>query len=308
MNYTGFIFPAFEYNSFKDLTSFKGVQIYWKLFHNVFKANFTQVIASKTFQLLSRFFMNLHQQLLLVIFLRKKMRQSCKIIQKFSFQTTFGPRGKKDGGKPEFCRHIQIGLKIGVMRRSHHLNNSLSLWTFKALTRTLRCQANLIENLFDDDYDFILTAHFQSNPLEWCFSRCRGMSGGFFLISVEDTICSEKNLKIKSLLREDTDINEEIKIICLGVNGNHGTKNRLMRLMRLTIQIFATKGLPTFSISTISIFSVSKSPKPKSNCNFHFSYLLSGELISIHEKHWKFKSSFYWRYLESPKFFLIRLF
>ena len=199
MNYTGFIFPGFEYNSFKDLTSFKGGQIYWKLFHNVFKANFTQVIASKTFQLLSRFFMNLHQQLLLVIFifLRKKMRQSCKIVQKFSFQITFGPRGKKDGGKPEFCRHIQIGLKIGVMRGSHHLNNSLSLWNFKALTRTLRCQANLIENLFNYDYDFILTAHFQSNPLEWRFSKCRGMSGGFFLISLKDTYALKKIGKSK---------------------------------------------------------------------------------------------------------------
>ena len=42
------------------------------------------------------------------------------------------------------------------------------------------------------------------------------MSGGCFLISLKDTICSEKILKIKSLLKEDTDINEEIKISCPG--------------------------------------------------------------------------------------------
>ena len=38
------------------------------------------------------------------------------------------------------------------------------------------------------------------------------MSGGRFLVGLKDTICSEKILKIKCLLKEDIDIDEEIKI------------------------------------------------------------------------------------------------
>ena len=40
------------------------------------------------------------------------------------------------------------------------------------------------------------------------------MSGGRFLVGLKDTICSEKILKIKSLLKEDIDIDEEIKVSC----------------------------------------------------------------------------------------------
>ena len=42
------------------------------------------------------------------------------------------------------------------------------------------------------------------------------MSGGRFLVGLKDTICSENFLKIKCLLKEDVDIDEEIKISCSG--------------------------------------------------------------------------------------------
>ena len=42
------------------------------------------------------------------------------------------------------------------------------------------------------------------------------MSGGCFLVGLKDTIGSEKLLKIKSLLKEDKDIDEEIKVSCPG--------------------------------------------------------------------------------------------
>ena len=42
------------------------------------------------------------------------------------------------------------------------------------------------------------------------------MSGSRFLVGLKDTICSEKNLKIKYLLKEDIDIDEEIHIISPG--------------------------------------------------------------------------------------------
>ena len=37
LNYKRFIFPAFEYDGFEDPISFKGGQISWKIFHNVFE-------------------------------------------------------------------------------------------------------------------------------------------------------------------------------------------------------------------------------------------------------------------------------
>ena len=42
------------------------------------------------------------------------------------------------------------------------------------------------------------------------------MSEGRFLVGLKDTICSEKILKIKCLLKEDIGIDEEIKISCPG--------------------------------------------------------------------------------------------
>ena len=39
LRYKCFIFPAFEYDGFEDPVSFKGGQISWKLFNNVFEKN-----------------------------------------------------------------------------------------------------------------------------------------------------------------------------------------------------------------------------------------------------------------------------
>ena len=75
-------------------------------------------------------------------------------------------------------------------------------------------QARLIEDLFDDRYDFILTALFQSDPLEKRFGKYGQMSRGRFLVGLKNVICSEKVLKIQRLLKEDTDIDVEIKISC----------------------------------------------------------------------------------------------
>ena len=83
------------------------------------------------------------------------------------------------------------------------------------MIRTLRCQACLIEDLFADGYDFILTACFQSDPLERCFGQYRQMRGGNFLVGLKNTI-SEKIIKIKSLLKEGIDIDEEVKVTGTG--------------------------------------------------------------------------------------------
>ena len=45
------------------------------------------------------------------------------------------------------------------------------------------------------------------------------MRGCHFLVGFKDTICCEKVLKIQSLLKGETDIDEEIKISCPGEMG-----------------------------------------------------------------------------------------
>ena len=128
-----------------------------------------------------------------------------------------GQAAKKDDGKPEFCRVLADWIETWCNERVPSFEQfTLSLSTAKALIRTLRCQASLIEDLLDDGYDFILTARFQSDPLERRFGQYRQMSGGRILVGLKDTICSEKILKIKCLLKEDIDIDEEIKISCPG--------------------------------------------------------------------------------------------
>ena len=113
-----------------------------------------------------------------------------------------GHAAKKGDGKLEFCRALADWIENWCNDRVLAFQQfTLSLSTAKALIRTLRCQASLNEDLFDDGYDFILTARFQSDPLERRFGQYRQMSGVRFLVGLKDTICSEKILKTKCLLR-----------------------------------------------------------------------------------------------------------
>jgi hypothetical protein len=85
---------------------------------------------------------------------------------------------------------------------------SFSPQTRAALARTARCMAALIEGLLDSGYDFVMTARFQSDPLERRFGQYRQMSGGRFLVSLMNTEVSEKILKVRALLELDIDISE----------------------------------------------------------------------------------------------------
>ena len=120
-----------------------------------------------SFQLPSQFLVNLHQQLLLVIFLRKKMMQNfwnilihrgLFEILNFSFQTTFWTMlQKRDNEKPGFCRALADWIENWCNEKVPSFEQfPFSLSTVKALIRTLRCQASLIEDSFDDGYDFVL--------------------------------------------------------------------------------------------------------------------------------------------------------
>ena len=240
LNYKRFIFPAFEYDSFEDPLSFKGGQVSWKLVHDIFekdclleaklrkapkithkvlhpgdcKQNVLVALAifhESTSAALTSYFPEKKNE---VEFL--KLFNIWWIISNSEVQFSnhiLGHATKKDDGKPKFCRALTDWIENWCNGRVPSFEQfTLSVSTAKALIRTLRCQASLVENLFDDGYDFILTACFQSDPLERCFGQYRQMIGCRFLVGLKGTICSVKVLKIKCLLKEEIDIDEEIKI------------------------------------------------------------------------------------------------
>ena len=88
---------------------------------------------------------------------------------------------------------------------------NLSAQTSAALRRTLRCHS-LIEDLLAEGYQYVLTARFQSDPLERRYGQYRQMSGGRFLVSLKDVLNSEKILKIKSLIKEGFDVDDNMKV------------------------------------------------------------------------------------------------
>ena len=107
-----------------------------------------------SFQLPSQFLVNLHQQLLLVIFLRKKrMRNFWNIlihrglfeILNFSFQTTsWIMLKKKDDEKPGFWRALTDWIENWCNEKVPSFEQfPFSLSTVKALIRNLRCQVSL---------------------------------------------------------------------------------------------------------------------------------------------------------------------
>ena len=67
-----------------------------------------------------------------------------------------------------------------------------------ALVCTLRCHAALIDDLLSEGQQYVLTAKFQSNPIERRFGQYRQISGGSFLISAKDIAILEKMLKVKT--------------------------------------------------------------------------------------------------------------
>ena len=123
-----------------------------------------------------------------------------------------GHAAVKGDKKPEFFRAMADWIESWTNEKIPCSQKfTLSAQTSSALIRTLRAQAQLIEDLLDEGYEFVLTARFQSDPQERRFGQYRQMSGGRFLVSLKDTEVSEKILKTMSLIKEGIDIDESVK-------------------------------------------------------------------------------------------------
>ena len=210
LNYKRFIFPAFEYDSFEDPLSFKGGQVSWKLVHDSFekdclleaklrkapkithkvlrpgdcKQNVLVALAifheSTSAALTSYFPEKKNEPEFLKLFNIRRIISNSKV--QFS-NHILGHAAKKDGWKPEFCRALTDWIENWYNVRVPSFEQfTLSVSTAKALMRTLRRQASLVKDSFDDGYDFILTAPFQSDLLERRFGQYKQMIGCRFLV------------------------------------------------------------------------------------------------------------------------------
>ena len=82
----------------------------------------------------------------------------------------------------------------------------LSRQTFDALIKTNRAIADLSNALLSEGYEYDLTGRFQTDPLERRFSQYRQMSGGRFLVSLNEVMRSESIIKIKCMLERDFEL------------------------------------------------------------------------------------------------------
>ena len=72
--------------------------------------------------------------------------------------------------------------------------------TSDAFIQTLKAQSNLISELHDDEFAFVIPRRFQNDPLEKRFAQYRQMNGGRFLVSMWGVESSEKIWLIRSLI------------------------------------------------------------------------------------------------------------
>lgn len=132
---------------------------------------------------------------------------------RFNSRDKLGDAAVKNDGKPEFLRSFADWVDTWQNQKLRNTEKfTLSAQTSAALCRTLRCQAALIEDLLSEGKEFVLTARFQSDPIERRFGQYRQMSGGRFLISAKDVSTSENIIRIKTLINQGCEIDSSVKI------------------------------------------------------------------------------------------------
>ena len=123
--------------------------------------------------------------------------------QQFNMNFHRGDAAKANDCKPTFLRKLADWFsKWKTQQPAKTEKFTLSKQTTSALETTLRCTATLIEDLLQEGYAYVLTARFQTNPLERQFSKYRQMSGERFLVGLREATNNERILVLKSLLKE----------------------------------------------------------------------------------------------------------
>ena len=233
LNKKKFVFPKFSFNHFEDPIEVDDGYVDWRLFHQVYEKD--QELQANLRKAHKMTYRTLHPgnnkqnvSLALNIFdetssaainsyfpARKSAASFLSLFhklfvilnskQKFNSNNRLGNAAVAGDNKPKFLREVADWVE----KWSECEYFTLTPQTSKALTTTLRASASLIEDLLSEGYDYVLTARFQTDPLELRYSKYRQMSGGRFLVSLCEVTHSERILAIDSLLREDINFWEE---------------------------------------------------------------------------------------------------
>ena len=242
INNKRFLFPSFNFDGFFDEINVTGGEISWKLLHEVHEkddkldANLRKAprITSKVLhpgsckQSVPVALAVFHETTSAAIYSyfpdRTDAAQFLKLFNdwwiisnsknQYNFNNNLGNAAIHGDGKPEFLRAMANWIQKWENEKIPNCEKfGLSKQTSAALQRTLHCHAALIEDLLTiDGYKFVLTSRFQSDPLERRYGQYRQMSGGRFLVSLKEVLSSENIIKIKSLMKEGFDIDDNLKV------------------------------------------------------------------------------------------------
>ena len=123
---------------------------------------------------------------------------------KFNANNRIGNAAIPDDRKAQFLRAFAEWVKEWRQLQISGCNKfTLTAQTSNILITTLEGTACLLEDLFSEGYQYVLTSRFQTDPLEKHFGKYRQMSGGRFLVSLREVQSTEKILCMKSLIKED---------------------------------------------------------------------------------------------------------
>ena len=233
-----FIFPAFSFDGFPEMTTVSSGEITWGLLYSLYDTdNKLQANLRKapklTYETLHPGHKKQNVQLALNIFeettiaalksyypQRNDAIDFLKVIHswwtisnsktKYNTHNKLGNASIIGDNKPEFFKKLADWLTLWQESQLPGSQKfTLTKQTSSALITTLQCTAALIEDLLNEEFQYVLTARFQSDPLERRFSLYRQMSGGRFLVSLIEVINSEKILSLKSLLKANINFSEE---------------------------------------------------------------------------------------------------
>ena len=238
LNARRFIFPPFKFDKFYDDINVPGGEIRWKLLHDVYDCD--QVLPANLRKAPMLSYRTLHPgnnkqsvPLALNVFRRstaigiteyfpecKDATEFLKLIDTWwtianskeekNSSNRLGNAATKGDMKPQFLRKFADWIEEWQeLQGSNSQKFTLTAQTSDALIITLRCTASLIEDLLEEGYSYVLTARFQTDPLERRFSRVRQMSGGRFLVGLREFDCANRVLGVVSLVKEGIDFWKE---------------------------------------------------------------------------------------------------
>ena len=232
LNSKKFVFPSFEFDSFRDKIFVPGGYISWSMFHNLYekdleleanlkkahkitfqvthpgnnKQNVSHALAifheTTSAAILSYYPARVDAASFLQLF--NKLFLVCNSKQQYHSSNKLGNAVVSNDQKPEFL--LAVADWVELWSTSPYF--TLSKQTSKAIMTSLKAQSMLIQDLLNEGYQYVLSSRFQSDPLERHFGKYRQMNGGNFLVSLREVNNSEKILKLRSLIKEDIDIFE----------------------------------------------------------------------------------------------------